>query len=314
MKPKTLILMVVAIACGLAASYMTSRLIAERNTEKSEEEKVAILVAKQNLATGYLIKEPEKVFEEKLYTKGEEPKRAIRTFDLLTDRRLNKPVNAEGFVTAEDLVSKEQDGLSGIMKPGMRAVGLKVNVDSAVAGFVLPHCRVDIISVMRRNENETYSKIILQNVLVLAVDQTPIRPDDKPAMVPSTVTVQVTPAQAEALSLASDLGSLRLILRSFGDEEKVATRGVTPKSLLQSDSNGEPKEPEPPPKPAPAPVASPPPPAPVVVAKPKEPPPPKTHTLTVFNGEAVTKAVFIIDDHGNAPKSTIEQSQPGGKR
>jgi len=188
---------------------------------------------------------------------------------------------------------------------------LKVNVDSAVAGFVLPHCRVDIISVMRRNENETYSKIILQNVLVLAVDQTPIRPDDKPAMVPSTVTVQVTPGQAEALSLASDLGSLRLILRSFGDEERVATRGVTPKSLLQSDGSGEPKEPEPPPKPAP--VA---PPAPVVVAKPKEPPQPKTHTLTVFNGESVTKAVFILDDHDNktAKSTQIEQGQPGAKR
>jgi pilus assembly protein CpaB len=310
MKPKTLILMVVAIVCGLAASYMTSRLIAERSTEKSDEEKVAILVAKQNLATGYLIKEPEKMFEEKLYTKGEEPKKAIRTIDQLIDRRLNKPVNAEQFVTAEDLVSKEQDGLSGVMKAGMRAVGLKVNVDSAVAGFVLPHCRIDIISVMRRNENETYSKIILQNVLVLAVDQTPLRPDDKPAMVASTVTVQVTPAQAEALSLASDLGSLRLILRSFGDEEKVATRGVTPKSLLQAD-NGEAKEPEPPPPPKPAPAPAP---APVVVVKPKEPPPPKTHTLTIYNGESATKAVFILDDHNVPRSSQIEQSLPGGKR
>jgi len=308
MKPKTLILMVVAIACGLAASYMTSRLIAERNTEKSDDEKVGILVAKQNLATGYLIKEPEKMFEEKLYTKGEEPKKAIRGFDQLIERRLNKPVNAEQFVTAEDLVSKEQEGLAGIMKSGLRAVGLKVNVDSSVAGFVLPHCRVDIISVMRRNENETYSKIILQNVLVLAVDQSPIRPDDKPTMVASTVTVQVTPGQAEALSLASDLGSLRLILRAFGDEEKVATRGVTPKSLLQAD-NGEAKEPEPPPAPKPAPA-----PAPVVVVKPKEPPPPKTHTLTIYNGESATKAVFILDAKDAPQSMQIEQSLPGGKR
>src|SRR5260370_23318520 len=117
MKPKTLILMVVAIGCGLAASYMTSRLIAERNSEKVEEEKIAVLVAKRNIATGELLKEPEQLFEEKQFTKGEEPKKAIRTFDQLKDRRLNRPVNAEGFVTAEDLVTKDQDGLSGVMKP-----------------------------------------------------------------------------------------------------------------------------------------------------------------------------------------------------
>src|SRR5437667_10236014 len=91
MKPKTLILMVVAVGCGLAASYMTSRVIAERGNANADEEKVKVLVAKQNLAMGTLIKDPEKYFEEKAFTKGEEPKRALRDFGLLKDRMLNKP-------------------------------------------------------------------------------------------------------------------------------------------------------------------------------------------------------------------------------
>ena len=51
MKSKTLILLVVAIVCGLAASYMTSQLLAERNNTGPEqtEEKIQILVAKKNL-------------------------------------------------------------------------------------------------------------------------------------------------------------------------------------------------------------------------------------------------------------------------
>ena len=48
MKPKTMILMVVAIVCGLGASYMTSRLLAERGeAPAAEQKKVTVLVAKK---------------------------------------------------------------------------------------------------------------------------------------------------------------------------------------------------------------------------------------------------------------------------
>src|SRR2546430_3518288 len=75
MKPKTLILMVVAVTCGLGASYMTSRLLAERQPE--ETEKVPILVLKKNLDMGTTIKKVDDFFEVKQFTKGEEPKNAI---------------------------------------------------------------------------------------------------------------------------------------------------------------------------------------------------------------------------------------------
>ena len=75
MKPKTLILLVVAVTCGLGASYMTSRLLAERQPDDSD--KVPVLVAKKSLDVGFTIKKPEDVFEEKKFTKGDEPKNAI---------------------------------------------------------------------------------------------------------------------------------------------------------------------------------------------------------------------------------------------
>src|SRR5438445_1541443 len=171
MKPKTLILMVVAIGCGLVASYMTSRVIADRQ-EKPTEEKVTVLVASQNIPMGTHIKDPEKYFEEKQFTKGEEPKKAIREFETLKDKRLNKPLSAEQFVTPDDLQNKDQEGIAALMKPGMRAFAIKVDAQSAVGGFVQPHSRVDVVSVNRRNEADTNAKIIVQNILVLAVDQT----------------------------------------------------------------------------------------------------------------------------------------------
>jgi pilus assembly protein CpaB len=314
MKSKTLILMFVAIVCGLAASYMTSRVIAERS-QTVEEEKVTVLVARQNIPLGVLISEPEKLFEERQFTKGTEPKKGITSFDVLKDKRLSKPLGAEQFVTVDDLLDKANAGLQAVMKPGMRAVALKVNAEGNVGGFVLPHSRVDIVSVVRRNENESVAKVILQNVLVLAVDQSPTRPDDKPAMLASTVTVEVTPNQAEKLSMASELGPIRLILRSFGDDEKVTTTGSTAKSLLQSgdkaentvvnmdSENARPKSPifKVPDVPPQKPVVE------VVKVKPPEPPPPpKTHTLTIYNGESVTKAVFVEGEND----TRIEKSQP----
>ncbi len=325
MRSKTMILLMVAIGCGLVASYMTSRVIAERGSKDVEEEKVTVLVAKQNLAMGQLIKDPEKYFEEKQFTKGEEPRKAIQSYEQIKDHRLNKPLSAEQFVTPDDLTDRANEGLQGLMQKGMRAVALKVNADSSVGGFVLPHSRIDVVSVIHR-DTETFSKIILQNILVLAVDQQQTRPDDKQAVVANTVTVEVTPAQAEALSLATELGSLRLILRSFGDEDKVSTSGVTPKGITtarvsegpdngaDADSAGsssgiswpgklpdlpvKPPQAQPPQQVAQAPVA------------PPEPqPPPKTFTMTIFNGEAVTKAVFVESKDGEQSVQ-IEKSQP----
>ena len=63
MKPKAMILMGLAIVCGLGASYMTSRLLAERQPQ--EEEKVEILVARRNLSVGERIVNPDEMFEVK---------------------------------------------------------------------------------------------------------------------------------------------------------------------------------------------------------------------------------------------------------
>lgn len=326
MKPKTLVLMVVAVACGLAASYMTSRLLAERSTkEAASEEKVKILVAKKNLTMGTLLKNPEDLFEERLYTKGEEPKKALRSFDQVKDRRLNKSVQAEQWLAIEDLFDKERGGMSNSIPAGMRAFGVKVNAESTGGGFVLPNSRVDVVWVARRGDSESTAKIILQNVLVLAVDTQEIRPDDKNALIPSTVTLAVTPEQSERLSLAGEMGSLKLVLRGFGDEAQVRTTGVKPNTIAKGGENADPNGangddagmekggvwgPKSKVDVPPTPKQADPPPVAVVEKAPEAPPPPKTHTLTIYNGEQVTKNVFVLNDKDEAQDVKVEKSQP----
>jgi pilus assembly protein CpaB len=312
MKPKTLVLMFVAIGCGLAASYMTSRVIAERNSEQADVEKIPVLVAKKNLNLGTLIKSPETMFEEKYFVKGEEPKKAIRAFDQLKDKRLNKPVTAEQFVTEEDLIDKTSGSLEAVVQPGMRAIGLKVNVESSGGGFVMPHSRVDLVHVVK-TDKETTSRIIMQNVLVLAVDQAAVKPEDKNSFVPQTVTVEVTPSQAESLSLAQDIGSIKLILRGFGDEEKVHTSGVNPKGIAQNgEGKAEDTEDTAPVKESPR-FANKIPDVPGEDASVPEVKTPvtRTHVLTILAGDQVTKHSFAMNIHNevipDAPESKTEE-------
>lgn len=303
MKPKTIILMVVAVACGLAASYMTSRVIAERNhaPSDSDQEKVAILVAKQKIAYGTLIKDPQKYFVEKQYVKGEEPKKCVKTWDQVKDKRLNKALSEDQFVTSDDLLDPKTTGSLEIMlPPGMRAVALKVNAASVVAGFVLPNSRVDVIQTMKNGEHSETSTI-LQNMLVLASDMMTGRPEDRQANLASTVTVAAKPEDVQKLRLAEGIGELSLALRGAEDQEIIALKGTRPPDLWRNkgkdngpegdDTNGS------------GGAAKSVPDAPAVAALPSgppkaeeaPPPPPKTITQIIYNGESVTKTIFVLN-------------------
>jgi pilus assembly protein CpaB len=244
MKSKTMILMIVAVACGLGASYMTSRLLAERNNEAKEEEKVKVLVAKRNVPQGTLIKVPEDWFIEKDFTVDDAPKKAVRNFDEVKDRVLSKALSAEQWVIADDLLRKDQIGFQ--LPKGMRAVTIKVNIDTVVGGFVQPNSRVDVINTVRGGDKEGYSQTILQNMLVLAVDTLDQRDIEKKAIISSNVTLAVTPDESQALALAQQLGELRLTLRASDDTEKVSIRTLKPDDLrnnrIQRDKTGSAEE------------------------------------------------------------------------
>ena len=91
MKPKTLILMGLAVVCGLGASYMTAQLLAKR---QPDEEKVTVLVAKRNLSVGEAIRKPEDLFDPKQFVVGQEPKEAVADEGSGNSQRQNHEVVA----------------------------------------------------------------------------------------------------------------------------------------------------------------------------------------------------------------------------
>lgn len=311
MKPKTMILMLLAVGCGLAASYMTSRLLAGRAAQPDTQAKVSILVAKKRLDMGTFIREPKELFTEKQFNAGEEPAKAIRSYDELKERVLNKTVNAEQWVCVDDMYTKDTAGIAALLPPGTRAMAIRVNPESIVGGFVLPLSRVDVICTVRQAD-QSFSQIILQNVKVVAVDQIATRDPERNSILGSTVTLAVKPEDGQKLTLAQSLGELRLVLRANDDNELVNSRMVRPSDVIQTgvpkqESDGGDDSPGTgglaaslPDVPTPTGPYSP-------VTAPPLPPPPKKHTLVINNGEGVTKATYVLDG-GEGPR--IERSAP----
>lgn len=310
MKPKTMILMVVAISCGLGASYMTSRLLADRNRDV---EKISILVARKNLNMGDTLKAPENLFEEKQFSKGEEPKQAILDVTQLKGRVLKRSLRAGDFVTAEDLFDDKSGlGLYGNLPQGHVAVGIRVNPESIAGGFAsLPGSRVNVIWTVRRgSDKESFSKILLENILVLAADQSTIRNEQGQAMPANVVTVALKHEDSMKVELAKAVGSVALVLRRFQDGTFSPDSKVTVEKLLRGDSSTEETVETPPPPPV---ITTPAPQPPKEVAKEPTPIPSKgtrLHTVSVYNGDKVQQVVFVLDEITNEVITSYPAGSP----
>jgi pilus assembly protein CpaB len=109
-------------------------------------------------------------------------------------------------------------GLQAVIPVGMRAVTIDINETSGVAGYVSAGCRVDLIQSVRDETNkQLIGRCIAQNVLVTAVGTRPMPGDaQQPA---HSVTLLLTPRQAELIELATNTGRPRLVLRSARDQQ-----------------------------------------------------------------------------------------------
>jgi pilus assembly protein CpaB len=137
----------------------------------------------------------------------------------------DKPRRAKRSITAGDLILDnkvsafgERVTITQNIDPSMRAVAIRVNDVTGVAGFVAPADRIDI-TLTRNVDQELSTSTILQNVQVLGIDQAAEGSSSKPSVV-KTVTVRVKPGDAQKLALAQQAGTLSLSLRHLDSGEQ----------------------------------------------------------------------------------------------
>ena len=151
-------------------------------------------------------------------------------------------------ITQDDLHDDKTLTLSGTLPPGHRAVGIRVSSEQIASGFAaVPHSRIDIacnIKACNDKDKECGTRLILQNVLVLASGQTTLRDDGGKAMMCDVVTVALTPEDALKLETAKAKGGLTMFLRPFGESSIVKTRLMTWDRTIQNKDGSDAKDDE----------------------------------------------------------------------
>ena len=139
---------------------------------------------------------------------------------------VREPILAGEPIVARKIVRAGDSGyMAAYLEPGMRAMAVAVSTESAAGGFILPGDRVDVIVTIElegtssdeHNRVKFASRMVLQNVKVLAIDQSTRAEDDQQAVVGATATLEIAPGDTETLALAKAAGTLSLVLRSYAD-------------------------------------------------------------------------------------------------
>jgi len=131
--------------------------------------------------------------------------------------------------------------MSASLTPGMRAMSFAISTDTGAGGFILPNDRVDVVLTQKLSDSPPHYKAstILENVRVLAMDQTFKEDKDQKVVLAKTATVELTPGEAELLAKAQATGKISLALRALGASNPQNNVAVASNSRMQPKSNGD---------------------------------------------------------------------------
>lgn len=140
---------------------------------------------------------------------------------------VREPILAGEPIVGRKIVRAGDSGyMAAYLEPGMRAMAIRVTVETAAGGFILPGDRVDVLLTREvklpagatgGETSKFVAATVMQNVKVLAVDQNTRAAENEQAVVGATATLEVSGRDAETLALAKSEGDLSLVLRSYAD-------------------------------------------------------------------------------------------------
>ena len=212
-----------AVFCGLGAAYLAMTYKGNQG-----QKMVEVLRTKSKVPFREKISDPQKYFEVVTVPELNLPKNILTSFNLIKDQSLNKNLAEQSFVTTDDLLGPNQNYLTDQLEKGKRLFGLTVNAESLAGGFILPGSTVDLIGTKRLANNNTETQTVLENIRVMAVgDKSTINEkqgDVRHSIIETTVTLEVSPEEAQVLAMWKSVGEIKLSARAKNDTEKVNTK------------------------------------------------------------------------------------------
>ena len=236
MRNKRLIIaLAAAVAFGLIAAVSVSRYLT--SAQAYTKNLTNVVVAKVEIPMGSRI-----VPEQLAVVQFPKTVAPDGTFPVIDDRLIGRVATVR--IAVKDPVTESRlapvgaaGGLPSLIPDGYRAMTVKVDDVVGVSGFIQPGTLVDIVVTIIPSESarqrEKVSKIVLQNIKVLASGQNIDKPkNEKETERVKAVTLQVTPEQAEKLALAGNEGRLQLVMRNAVDQGDEVTPGANKTTLL----------------------------------------------------------------------------------
>jgi pilus assembly protein CpaB len=230
MSARKIVLVILALAITAGTAVFVRNWVGNQQpqvVEKAVEKKSGpmVLVAKADIPKGVFIQPthlrwsqwPDKVIPENYYTD-----------DLFTIEDMVGAVSRQGFTIGEPVTKKriirpgDRGFLAAVLRPGYRAMALRIDATSSIGGLAFPGDRVDLI-VTHNINGQQVSETVLENVRILGIDQFIDEADGKPR-VGKNATLEITPKQAEMLAVVTELGSITLALRSLVKDEEELDR------------------------------------------------------------------------------------------
>lgn len=212
-----LVIGVLATALGALSSLRVYNQL--RATLPSASTGVDVVVAAKDIQVGAKLGDHDlKVVR---YPPGDLPLHVFHTKTSAIGRGVVLPIGRGEFVVSEKLAGEEAGaGLSASIARGMRAVAVRVNDVTNVAGFVAPRARVDVlVTGYPPGSSEPQTITVLQDVAVLATGQS-TDSSVTGAQNATVVTLEASPEDAEKLALASQEGHIQLVLRNPVDTDQ----------------------------------------------------------------------------------------------
>lgn len=216
MRTKSLVLIIIALGCGLVASIGISEVLKQQPGDGTVETE-PILVAALDIDIGKKLDAQNVKIEE--WPKGKVPEGAMHTLEEVEDNYTRARLYAGEPILGPKLMDRNSEPAP--IPEGYRAIPVKVDLDTVV-GLIQPGDLVDVMVFLRRGPDipRTNTYTILRMARVYAVNmQTDRATDSKGTEVAAkTVSLLVKPKQAERLTLAAEMGKIRLALRRPTDE------------------------------------------------------------------------------------------------
>ncbi|MFQ5959221.1 MAG: Flp pilus assembly protein CpaB [Alphaproteobacteria bacterium] len=235
MRITAIIVIVVALAISGLTFYLVQNYLESQSAQTAEAKvqavaSVQVVVAARDLPAGTILQDgdarwqpwPDQSLDPNFVVQREG--QGADQLDEFVGTVVRRGFTAGEPMTFIRVFKRDEAGfMSGALTPGMRALSVRINAITGASGFITPGDYVDIILTqdLRQSDQDQFgpqfqraSETVMRDVRVLAIDQSA---DDLEGttLVGQTATVEVTPKQAEILSVASAMGTLSLALRSL---------------------------------------------------------------------------------------------------